>query len=168
MDNNNNKGKTWAIAVTVLIVAVIVGLIWWTNRDSGQQASNGSQATTTTSSMILPYGDATLGIDETGTFSGISITPKAVIEDSRCPSKVQCIQAGTVRIRVASSISTGASLESTLKLGDAPTTIGGFSVALTAVSPYPQNPGSIAASAYRFTFRVHQSVGDNEGLEGKG
>lgn len=39
-------------------------------------------------------------IGETGEALGIRITPLEMLEDSRCPSDVQCIQAGTVRVRV--------------------------------------------------------------------
>lgn len=153
-----------------MVVALIAAafLAWKMMRGAATDHAQNPSSGTNESSMILPYGKATLGLGETGAFSSISITPTEVVEDSRCPSKVQCIQAGTVRVRIASKVSTGASFESVVKLGDAPVTVGGFSVSLSATDPYPQTPGSIEKSAYRFTFQVHQSVDGTEGLEAKG
>jgi hypothetical protein len=45
-------------------------------------------------------GVARARIGETVKVGGGSITPLAVVEDSRCPAKVQCIQAGRLRLSV--------------------------------------------------------------------
>ena len=84
----------------------------------------------------------------------VAITPLAVVEDSRCPANVQCIQAGTVRIaaRVQSS---GARRNATIGL-TAPYQLEGEWVHLVAVCPYPRYPVAHGPTAYRFTFLVNQ------------
>jgi hypothetical protein len=78
------------------------------------------------------------------------------VEDSRCPTGVQCIQAGTVRLAVRVEDRSGTS-EPTLTLGK-PVALGGGWLALAAVCPYPHHPQRIASTTYRFTlaFRVEQ------------
>ncbi len=82
----------------------------------------------------------------------VSITPNKIVSDSRCPQSVQCIWAGTVEVKATSAteVSHG---ESTYKLGE-PRTFGIYNITLTDVTPYPKEPGTIATSSYRFTFRV--------------
>lgn len=66
---------------------------------------------------ILPYGDVTLRLGQIATFKDLSIRPITIEEDSRCPRDVQCIQAGTVRVKM--SVTTGGrSRVSILKLGE--------------------------------------------------
>ena len=70
-----------------------------------------------TQDTVLPYGDVTLRLGQIATFKDLSMRPIAIEEDSRCPNDVQCIQAGTVRVKV--SVTTGGrSRVSILKLGE--------------------------------------------------
>ncbi len=77
------------------------------------------------------------------------ITPIAVIEDSRCPAKTQCIWAGRVVVRVTISSLT-AKLTREMTIGQ-PVSIGGKDVTLVAVSPGKTTTPTKPA-AYRFTF----------------
>lgn len=95
---------------------------------------------------VPPSSDA--GLNETITVSGIEITPLEVLEDSRCPTDVQCIQAGTVRVSVRIVPDTIA-----FTLGQ-PQTIDGVSIALTRVSPDPVSTREIADEDYRFAFEA--------------
>lgn len=108
-------------------------------------------------------------LGQTGAFSGITIKPLSITEDSRCAKGVQCIQAGTVRVVVTSTPSSGP-VENTLKLGQI-VPVSTFTVGLTSVDPYPEAGKKISESDYRFTFEVHQSANtgtDIKGLESKG
>lgn len=89
-----------------------------------------------------------------GTVTGmnVSINPREVVSDSRCPTGVQCIWAGEVTVRTALStqVSHG---EHVLKLGE-PQVFGDYDVTLVAVTPTPVPDQKIPDSSYRFTFEV--------------
>jgi hypothetical protein len=110
--------------------------------------------TSPSQSTVLPYGPVTLALSEKAQFPGLTIRPTAVTEDSRCPTSVQCIQAGTVRVRTEIVSAMGTSTQ-TIALGSEVTTEA-ERVRLTAVEPQPQTPGGIAAGQYRFTYIVER------------
>lgn len=89
----------------------------------------------------------------TATGLNVSVSPKQVVSDSRCPSGVQCIWAGTVEVRtvLATAVAHG---EHVLTLNK-PQTFGDYTVTLVGVSPVKtQEP--IASSSYRFTYRIEK------------
>lgn len=82
----------------------------------------------------------------------VAVTPLSVIEDSRCPADVQCIQAGTVRLlirlerrRATSDVPIG--LEAPYDLGD------GW-LHFVAACPYPRHAVAHVQGDYRFTFLI--------------
>jgi hypothetical protein len=80
------------------------------------------------------------------------ITPLEVIEDSRCAIDVQCIQAGTVRVRVRIEGGMGTATE-TFSLNGTITTET-EAITLVAVRPENESGKQIASKDYRFVFRV--------------
>jgi hypothetical protein len=84
------------------------------------------------------------------------VTPRAIVEDSRCPSGVQCIQAGTVRLQARVQRGAQASV-ATVGLGS-PADIGGAWLHLAGVCPYPQVSRAIAPADYRLTLVVSGSA----------
>jgi hypothetical protein len=100
-------------------------------------------------------GPATLALDQRGAVGGVAVTPFRIEEDSRCPSEVVCVQAGTVR--VALHLEDGATRRDTvLTLAEPLGLDGGRWLTLAAVCPYPRHPGTIAPASYRFTFALDQ------------
>jgi membrane-bound inhibitor of C-type lysozyme len=85
-----------------------------------------------------------------GTIVGLSsVTPLSIVEDSRCHVGVQCIWAGTVKVRVR--VTNGkSSVEDVVTLLE-PKTIAGISVTLAAVSPEATDK-VLKFSDYRFEF----------------
>lgn len=83
---------------------------------------------------------------------GVRIVPTVVLEDSRCPIDVICIQAGTVRVRARLISSLGESTQE-FKLNQS-TTTEAEKVTLTEVLPYPKAGVKIKKSDYLFTFEV--------------
>jgi hypothetical protein len=81
-----------------------------------------------------------------------SITPLAVIEDSRCPHGVQCIQAGTVRVQVKIESPTGTSMEE-FSLGGIITTENEI-LTLVSVRPEKEATQTINPNDYEFVFRA--------------
>ncbi|MDP2705335.1 MAG: hypothetical protein U1D31_00170 [Patescibacteria group bacterium] len=84
----------------------------------------------------------------------ISITPISIIEDSRCPVDVTCIQAGTTRVLAKITVETGEK-EYVLPL-DVPVSVDSRMVTLIRVTPAPRSQYQILATEYRFTFQVSE------------
>ena len=101
-----------------------------------------------TSATVTTY------LDGSPTAMNVTLQPKQVVSDSRCPTDVQCIWAGTVEVRTVMStqVSHG---EEILTLGE-PVRFGDFMVTLTDVTPYPKEAMSIPDSSYRFTYKIEK------------
>ena len=121
----------------VIAVAGFAFVLWPTNKEGGAPVEGAER------SVVVGFNQSTNGLVA-------EVTPLELLEDSRCPLDVQCIQAGTVRILVA----VGASpLTQTLVLGK-PLTVSDAVVTLTDVSPAPYARVAISLADYRFTFSV--------------
>lgn len=107
----------------------------------------GSGIATTTNALPTST-TVEVGLNQEATVGGRSVTVVRVLEDSRCPTDVQCIQAGTVRIAVSLD---DASTEQVLALGKQAPLADGLLVTLTTVSPTKISTATIANSDYRFT-----------------
>lgn len=94
----------------------------------------------------------TVALNETAVAGNVSITPLEVVEDSRCPKDVQCIQAGTVRLSVRTASGLGES-EMVLTQGIAMTTEAEI-ITLTDAVPEKMSTAPVSDAAYRFTFEV--------------
>lgn len=104
-------------------------------------------ATTTPVSMI-----STIGLHEPLTINDKTFTIEAVIEDSRCPSNVQCIQAGRVRANMGIQSLMGTS---TMEIEPGvPVTTENLEITLTDVLPYPNTTYQILPEEYRFTLSI--------------
>ncbi len=99
-----------------------------------------------TTTIIL----TTLGQKKTGL--NVSLTPLEIVEDSRCPSDVQCIWAGTVKVRTKIESALGSS-EMVLELGQSVTTEA-EEITLLEVWPGKSSADVIPVSSYRLTFDV--------------
>ena len=91
-------------------------------------------------------------IDQKVSGLGVDITPLAVLQDSRCPVDVQCIQAGTVKIRARLVGGLGTAMQE-FTIGQ-PITTETEVVTLTAVSPQPKAGIKIPDSKYVFRFEI--------------
>ncbi|KND50504.1 MAG: hypothetical protein AB202_02515 [Parcubacteria bacterium C7867-007] len=100
-----------------------------------------------------PFGSITLKLGETARFAGLSITPISIVEDSRCPLDVVCIQAGTVRVSVRVAAAAGTNTQ-TLTLNQTFTTEA-ESITLTEVKP-AKRQGDMKSSDYALTFNVQK------------
>ena len=101
-----------------------------------------------TSTKVTTYlGGTTTGLN-------VSVSPQAVVSDSRCPKEVTCIWAGTVEVRtvLSTAVSHG---EHILTLGQ-PQPFGEYNVTLIEVSP-TKTEDAVPESSYRFTFEIEES-----------
>ncbi|KKW19959.1 MAG: hypothetical protein UY63_C0004G0044 [Parcubacteria group bacterium GW2011_GWA2_51_10] len=99
-------------------------------------------------------------IDQGASTLGIKIVPVEVLEDSRCPSDVQCIQAGTVRVRalVSNGETEGENFASYTFVPGESLQIGDRVVSLLAVYPEPHAGEQIEENNYRFIFEIKRTT----------
>lgn len=107
-----------------------------------------------TAILPLPEGYIELRLGELGSVEAVSITPLEVLEDSRCPVDVQCIWAGTVRLRATLASGLGTA-DQVFPLGETITTEV-EEVTLVEVRPAPRSTVTIKDSEYRFVFKVNK------------
>lgn len=103
----------------------------------------------------LQDGSATVALGRHAVIGPIDIVPLRIEEDSRCPTGVQCVWAG--RVRVAVSIADHGEIASfpiLLTLGEPLPMENGGGLTLVAVCPYPVHPNAIARDAYRLVLAI--------------
>jgi hypothetical protein len=107
--------------------------------------------TTTTTTTTTTSGTVTLTIGKSAAVNGTTIGVLSLSEDSRCPVDVQCIQAGTVRVRASVN---ALNRDFTFSLGQ-PQVVGNVSITLSAVIPAQKfSRVTVQPGDYRFTFTV--------------
>jgi hypothetical protein len=122
---------------------------------TGNTTDTSNQNTTSTTSTAPSSTSGTVvsgKLGQTITFAGVNGTLKEVVEDSRCPIGVQCIWAGTVRVKVHFSYGSLAQ-DVTLTLGQ-PFTMYGYTITLTDVKPEKKAGVTISPADYIFTFSI--------------
>lgn len=118
---------------------------------AGTSTGSHSSAISTTPSSYYVYGKTILSVNQVAGFkSGVSIRPVTVIEDSRCPAGVECIQAGTVKISLREGYA-GQTTMHTLSLGESFTSHG-TKVTFTEAAPLKTTTGVVGP--YQLTFIV--------------
>ena len=150
----------------VLIAAATGAYVLWGSEGSSVYeptsiASSTDQTASSTDALAEgesdhSYGTLTLKLNEIASFpGGFSLRPTSVLEDSRCPQGVQCIQAGTVRVSARTRSGSDTSAHE-FKLGST-VSVSGTKVTLLSVEPQKQKDKTIQNSDYRLTFRVEQA-----------
>ncbi len=129
-----------------------------TNTTTSTTIQNNTTTTTSTTTTV-PTGTTstadttfTAKLGQSITFSGVNGTLTEVVEDSLCPIDVQCIQAGTVRVKVHFSYGL-LGQDVTLTLNQ-PFTMYGYSITLVDVKPQKTAGVTIAPADKVFTFSI--------------
>jgi len=95
-------------------------------------------------------------LGQTVTVGGPRVTPLAVLEDSRCPTGVQCVWAGRVRLSVRIGVGPGATTRE--MTSGMPLSVADGALTLVDVEP-PRSRGSAPSpDAYRFGFRFDRGL----------
>lgn len=95
-------------------------------------------------------------IGQTVEIGDFELTPLAVLEDSRCPSDVQCVWAGQLRLSVRIDFDDSVGTRE-LTLGKAQH-VGTGMLTLTEAEPYPKAGKPIYPEDYRFGFSYAPDV----------
>ena len=159
--------------VGIIVIMLVLLLGWWALKTPATTLGTGPKACTA-EAKICPDGTAvgrggpncefaecpipatteattTLAIGESATVNGIRLTVRDLVEDSRCPIDVQCIQAGTVRVSASIDSYKG---DLTLKLGE-PQVVKNLILMLVSVVPAEKHSKvTVPHGDYRFTFTL--------------
>ncbi len=162
--------KRYAVIIVVVVLGIVAGL-WMVNVRVAKAPTDGKACTE--EAKICPDGSAvgrtgpncefaecpTIGpatlearIGQEVSSLGVRIVPIEVVEDSRCPIDVTCIQVGTVRIRARLISGLGETVQE-FKIGQSITTEA-EEITLTEVSPSPEAGIKIKDSDYLFRFEI--------------
>ena len=100
--------------------------------------------------------------------AGIKVSDIAVVEDSRCPTGVQCIWAGNgkVSLKLSKAKSESVSVELNTSAGPKSRAYQGYEVRLVSLDPYPKNGVVIGKNEYVVTLMVCKDCGDADGAQG--
>jgi len=104
---------------------------------------------------VLPYGEVAVQMGSRARIADLSLAVLSFSE-SRCPSDVECIQAGTVRITLETVSGLGTSTQ-TLALGEAISTEAERIIFVDA-EPYPVSTTGVPEEAYMFRFKVESPL----------
>ena len=91
---------------------------------------------------------------------GLTVTFADVAEDSRCPSKAQCVWAGDAIVVIESWTAASGNVTETLHTNLDPQTVRVDSVDLELVrlDPYPEEPGTISPEDYVVTLATRSAA----------
>lgn len=94
--------------------------------------------------------------------NNVYITPLVVVSDSRCPSDVTCIWAGTVSLKA--KLESGDTTETKTISLNTPFIFSGKSISLVKVSPMPYSKQVIKTADYKFEFSVTENILKTNGI----
>lgn len=143
-------------AITLLLLLLILSV-------TACSAAVSAPGPTATPELLIiePGQPITVPRGQTAVFptANLNLTFVDLLFESRCPSKVQCAEAGEARISIR--VSQNGADEETLELNTNPplkqdvVVYGHFQIQLTALNPYPEEIDQrIPASVYEATFVV--------------
>jgi hypothetical protein len=100
--------------------------------------------------------EVTLDVGETATLDGVGVWFIRVSEDSRCPTDVQCVQAGDGVVELAIRGSLGDVEHVRLNTTEEPRSLTrhGLEIRLVDLLPYPVSTGSIDPADYTLELEV--------------
>lgn len=156
----------WMAGVLIVVGGFLLIRSLAMNRHEGEDVTPGvtdttniPNSTSTNTGLNTPvlnstadYGRVTLKVGETVVFKDMKLKVVSLVEDSRCPKGVQCIQAGTVRVEVQVVSGMGTSTK-TLAIGNSATTEG-ETITFVSVEPTRVYQQNLEPKDYTFTFDV--------------
>jgi hypothetical protein len=145
------KNKTTKIVLGILVIFVL-GILFWAYSKPKEDIS------TDATPPVVKEPDShfeerlEIKIGEEKSALGVKIVPRKILEDSRCPADVMCIQAGTVRLEAMLSSGLGEALQ-VFKLNQ-PITTEAEEITLVDVQPHKDSKTISDPSDYRFVFEI--------------
>jgi hypothetical protein len=103
---------------------------------------------------VASPGTGQILVGETKTIGGVRITVNKIIEDSRCPTDVVCIQAGRLVANVTLKSNTDQETVNLILGATSPKLFDIYKVSLITAEPSPHSSQSQATRVYKLTFKV--------------
>lgn len=135
----------WIIGAIVVLVAGMVG--YALNHPMTVHAP------APVAEVLVPTATTTLALHERGSVDSIELRIDRVLEDSRCPADVVCVQQGLVRVE-ATVFSPNGTSTLMLALGEVGTTEV-HQISLVSVTPEPSTLSPIVEDDYTFTVTAY-------------
>lgn len=149
--------KTTLVIIILLVLGV--GGYALTKKDTAVPIVPTGEISTTTTNGVRGSEDRALSVGQTETILGLMVTLDTV-SDSRCPTGVQCIWAGTVIASVTLAVD-GETLTVDMTLNADPVEFEGYLISLTGASPYPKEGDPVDQKDHVLTFHVAPIVGSD-------
>jgi hypothetical protein len=148
------NGKKFSVVGTISPITTADGGSWQ-NYDVVEviNVKSYAEADSNTTPYVSSTGKTTLALNQALTIGSTTLSVHSVTQDSRCPSDVHCIQAGTVTIELYVTNKGGPSTNSTLQTGKILQT-GNLLISLDDVTPQPLSTRRTSDSEYRFSFTI--------------
>lgn len=143
------------ILLAILAIIIVGGIVWAVSGSSMGTSTTATSTATGTGTTGQTVNSGPLAIGGSTVVNGTKITALALVQDSRCPVDVQCIQAGTVQVKIAVD---ALNSSYTLTLGQSQT-IGGAVITLVSVTPAKNSKVTLAPSDYSFVFSAASTLG---------
>ncbi len=132
----------------LILAFAFAGLVQQTSAQEGLQQQEAAQ--------ILA--NVRVGKQKKASRSKITVKFVSLIEDSRCPTDAQCIQAGNARIKV--QVSKPGSEPVTIEMNTTFGAMGGaydsYAINLTKLTPVPKSNVRLNRNAYTATFTIRR------------
>lgn len=106
-----------------------------------------TNATTSTQNQVL-------ALNQTAIVGSVRVTPVGIIEDSRCPTNVTCIQAGRVVVQTDIGSTYGYTTVGLSSTGTIFTTDDGYKIQIVEVTPAKTSTSSIPVANYKITYKI--------------
>ncbi len=107
-----------------------------------------------TINLVDEPGTGQVRVGETKTIGGVRITVNKIVEDSRCPIDVVCIQAGRLVANVTLKSNTDQETVDLVLGSRTPKAFDSYKVSLTLAEPSPLSSQSQTTRVYKLTFKV--------------
>lgn len=110
-----------------------------------------------------PGAPLSLRVGEAATVGDLTLTLNAIEEDSRCPARVSCVWEGAAEAAITVALAGQAGEMAVLTISgqnreteESRLQVGGYTIRLTALEPYPAEPEPIPLEQYVATFVVEE------------
>lgn len=146
----------WVILALIFVAAILTVAVSYEYRDKLVESVKPAPvvvATTTPDTVIYaPYGKVNLKVGEMARFADGTIKLLRVFDESRCPTGVTCIWAGTVNIEVE-TFDGSTTTKQVINLGKSIKTKN-QNISFVSATPYPKQDVSISEKDYVITLDV--------------
>jgi hypothetical protein len=147
---------TWyskILAAVLFVIVFFIGFILGSQYSSIQTSNNTYSPISDIKTVDNESENVSLKMGETGQKDNLHMTFTSVVQDSRCPIDVQCIQAGTVVINTTLSAH-GKTINKNISLDKGSGEFEGYKISVISVSPDRKSKSEIKSNAYIVTFHI--------------